>query len=255
MVGCACQWDAAGLSWSVHGQSPRAQAQCGGVPGQPRTASRGRSVKWPPPSGVTARKSRSSNDSRRVVRNRLARITTEASASPSPRSEYCSSAVPPSRVPRRSALQPGIAPPRHHARALWRPRQCPWYGSGSQPRLTQELVQPGAALRLEQIANASMKRVTRITEPDQGSGVDDEGHAPKPPSSSSPGRSATDDPSPAHAPSRARSPGAVCAVSWAASADRITSAWLQPSAAASRARRSGSGWLPRRRSERGRPTR
>jgi len=74
----------------------------------------------------------------------------------------------------------------------------------------------------EQVADPGVKRVAGVSEGDQGSGVDDERHAPNPASRSSSGTSATDDPSPSHAPSRAKSRGAVCAVSYAARADRIT---------------------------------
>jgi len=92
----------------------------------------------------------------------------------------------------------------------------------------------------QQFADPGVKRVMGVSEGDQGSGVDDERHAPNPASSSSSGTSATDDPSPSHAPSRAKSRGAVCAVSYAARANRITSAWLRPSAAARRLSRSTS---------------
>src|SRR5262249_36414335 len=76
----------------------------------------------------------------------------------------------------------------------------------------------------EQLADPRVKRVAGISKGDQRSGVDDERHDPNPASSSSSGTSATDDPSPSHVPSRSKSRGAVGAVSYAARAERITSA-------------------------------
>ena len=81
-----------------HGCRRRSQCyQCLGL-------SRGSSVKLPPASGVTARKSRSSNVSSRLVRKRCARITTERSANPRSRPAYCSSSL--ATVPCSSAVSP-----------------------------------------------------------------------------------------------------------------------------------------------------
>ncbi len=97
-----------------------------------------------------------------------------------------------------------------------------------------------SAFCTQHITDGGVEPVTGIPEGDQWRSVNDQGHAPNPASSSSSGTSATEDPSPAHAPSSAKSRGAVCARSYADSAARTISAWVRPSSAARRRSRSTS---------------
>ena len=109
------------VTWQVPNRStfgPRCQWRSQHCQGP--ALSRGSRVKLPPDSGATARKSRSSNVSSRLVRNRWARTTTERSASPRSRASYCSPSL--ATVPCSSAVSPSTrnrlaATSRRNARA------------------------------------------------------------------------------------------------------------------------------------------
>src|ERR1035438_342585 len=93
------------VTWQVPNRStfgPRCQWRSQHCQGP--ALSRGSRAKLPPDSGATARKSRSSNVSSRLVRNRWARTTTERSASPRSRASYCSPSL--ATVPCSSAVSP-----------------------------------------------------------------------------------------------------------------------------------------------------
>lgn len=79
-------------------------------------------------------------------------------------------------------------------------------------------------LTFEEPANSRMLRITRITQGNQGRGIDDKSQLPNPRSNSSSGTSATEVPSPSHAPVRANARVGSRRDSYAAMAARTISA-------------------------------